>query len=106
MRFHILTLFPDFFTSVLSATMLQKAQERGVVQFALVNVRDFATDKHHVTDDTPYGGGHGMVMKPDPLVAALESVAAAVPSPATPARPQSAPASSPCRGRRRTAYRR
>jgi tRNA (guanine37-N1)-methyltransferase len=74
MRFHILTLFPELFSSVLSATMLQKAQERGAVQFALINVRDFATDKHHVTDDTPYGGGHGMVMKPEPIVAALESL--------------------------------
>jgi len=74
MRFHILTLFPELFSSVLSATMLQKAQERGAVQFALVNIRDFATDKHRVTDDTPYGGGHGMVMKPEPIVAALESL--------------------------------
>lgn len=74
MRFHILTLFPELFTSVLSATMLQKAQERGAVQFALINIRDFATDKHRVTDDTPYGGGHGMVMKPEPIVAALESL--------------------------------
>jgi len=74
MRFHILTLFPELFTSVLSATMLQKAQERGAAQFALVNIRDFTTDKHHVTDDAPYGGGHGMVMKPEPIVAALESL--------------------------------
>jgi len=74
MRFHIFTLFPELFTSVLSATMLQKAQERGAVQFALVNIRDFATDKHRVTDDTPYGGGHGMIMKPEPIVAALESL--------------------------------
>jgi len=75
MRFHILTLFPELFTSVLSATMLQKAQDRGAVDFVLVNIRDFATDKHRVTDDTPYGGGHGMVMKPEPIVAALESLA-------------------------------
>src|SRR5215510_8203320 len=74
MRFHILTLFPELFTSVLAATMLQKAQERGAVQFALLNIRDFATDKHRVTDDEPYGGGHGMVMKPEPIVAALESL--------------------------------
>lgn len=74
MRFHILTLFPELFTSILSATMLQKAQERGAAQFALINIRDFTTDKHHVTDDAPYGGGHGMVMKPEPIVAALESL--------------------------------
>jgi tRNA (guanine37-N1)-methyltransferase len=80
MRFHILTLFPDLFTSVLSATMLQKAQERGAVQFALVNIRDFTTDKHHVTDDAPYGGGYGMVLKPEPIVAALEAVDATAPT--------------------------
>ncbi len=74
MRVHILTLFPELFPSVLSATMLQKAQERGAVQFALHNIRDYALDKHRVTDDTPYGGGHGMVMKPEPIVAALESL--------------------------------
>src|SRR5664279_3789754 len=74
MRFHILTLFPELFTSVLSATMLQKGQERGVLQFELHNIRDYATDKHRVTDDTPYGGGQGMVLKPEPVVAALEAL--------------------------------
>ena len=74
MHFHILTLFPELFTSVLSATMLQKGQERGALQFTLHNIRDFATDKHHVTDDAPYGGGQGMVMKTEPVVAALESL--------------------------------
>jgi tRNA (guanine37-N1)-methyltransferase len=81
MRFHILTLFPELFTSVLSSTMLQKAQERGAVEFALHNIRDFTVDKHHVTDDTPYGGGHGMVMKPEPVVAALESLDSAAARP-------------------------
>ena len=74
MRFHILTLFPALFTSPLSSTMLQKGQERGALQFMLHDVREFATDKHRVTDDSPYGGGHGMVMKPEPVVAALESL--------------------------------
>lgn len=74
MRFHILTLFPELFASVLSTTMLRKAQERGVVHFELHNIRDFTTDKHHVTDDTPYGGGQGMVLKAEPVVAALESL--------------------------------
>ena len=81
MRFHILTLFPELFTSVLSATMLQKGQERGALEFVLLNIRDFATDKHHVTDDYPYGGGQGMVMKPEPLIAALESLDGATPRP-------------------------
>lgn len=74
MRFHVLTLFPEVFSSVLSATMLKKGQERGALSFDLVNIRDFTTDKHHVTDDSPYGGGQGMVMKPEPIVAALESL--------------------------------
>jgi tRNA (guanine37-N1)-methyltransferase len=74
MRFHILTLFPELFSSVLSTTMLQKGQERGAIQFDLVNIRDFATDRHRVTDDSPYGGGQGMVMKPEPVVAAIESL--------------------------------
>jgi tRNA (guanine37-N1)-methyltransferase len=75
MRFHILTLFPELFTSVLSTTMLQKGQARGALDFRLHNVRDYATDKHRVTDDAPYGGGDGMVMKPEPVVAALEGLA-------------------------------
>lgn len=74
MRFHILTLFPELFTSVLSATMLQKGQQRGALQFELHNIRDYAIDKHRVTDDTPYGGGQGMVMKPEPVVAALDAL--------------------------------
>jgi tRNA (guanine37-N1)-methyltransferase len=74
MRFHLLTLFPEFFTSALASTMLQKAQERGAVEFVLHNIRDHAEDKHRVTDDAPYGGGQGMVMKPEPVVAALEAL--------------------------------
>lgn len=73
MHFYVLTLFPEFFASPLASSMLQKGQERGALRFTLVNIRDFATDKHRVTDDAPYGGGEGMVMKPEPIVAALES---------------------------------
>jgi len=73
MRFHLVTLFPELFDSVLAATMLQKGQERGALEFCRYNIRDYATDKHRVTDDTPYGGGPGMVMKPEPLVAAIEA---------------------------------
>lgn len=81
MRFHILTLFPDLFTSVLSATMLQKGQERGALEFRLHDIRHFAAGKHRVTDDYPYGGGQGMVMKPEPVVAALESLPSGPPRP-------------------------
>src|SRR5512143_3812962 len=74
LRFHILTLFPELFDSVLSATMLQKGQARGALAFVLHDIRSFAVDKHRVTDDYPYGGGQGMVMKPEPIVTALEAL--------------------------------
>jgi tRNA (guanine37-N1)-methyltransferase len=76
MRFHIVTLFPEFFDSVLNTSMLAKGQERGAIAFVRYNIRDYALDKHHVTDDAPYGGGPGMVMKPGPLVAAIEATGA------------------------------
>jgi len=81
MRFDIITLFPEFFTSPLGATMLRKGQERGALEFRLYNIRDFATDKHRVTDDTPYGGGAGMVMKVEPLAGAIEASMANDPPP-------------------------
>jgi tRNA (guanine37-N1)-methyltransferase len=74
MKFTVLTLFPEFFTSPLATSLLGKAVETGKVGFNTVQIRDFATDKHHTVDDTPYGGGSGMVMKPEPIVAALGSV--------------------------------
>ncbi len=73
MHFHIVTLFPELFDSVLSTTMLKKGQERGALRFSLYNIRDATADRHRVTDEPPYGGGQGMVMKPEPLVAAIEA---------------------------------
>jgi tRNA (guanine37-N1)-methyltransferase len=73
MQFHVVTLFPELFASVIEATMLKKGRERGALGFRFYNIRDYATDKHRVTDDTPYGGGQGMVMKPEPLTAAIEA---------------------------------
>jgi tRNA (guanine37-N1)-methyltransferase len=81
MHFHLVTIFPELFSSVLATTMLRKGQERGALRFSLYNVRDYATDKHRMTDDTPYGGGPGMVMKPEPLVAAIEATACATARP-------------------------
>lgn len=72
MKFQLLTIFPEFFESPLSATILGRAQQKGLVEYALVDIRDFATDRHRKTDDIPYGGGAGMLMKPEPLVGALE----------------------------------
>ncbi len=82
MRFDIFTLFPEMFAGPFSASIINRAQEMGRVQIALHDIRAYATDKHRMTDDTPYGGGGGMVMKPEPIFAAVESVLRAGP-PAT-----------------------
>jgi tRNA (guanine37-N1)-methyltransferase len=82
MHFDVFTLFPETFMPYLQASILQKAAERGLVEIALHNIRDWAHDKHHTTDDTPYGGGGGMVMKPEPVFDAVESVLG--PEPACP----------------------
>jgi tRNA (guanine-N1)-methyltransferase len=74
MRFDVFSLFPEVFTPYLEASILQRAQQRSLVEVRLHNIRDWATDRHHITDDTPYGGGGGMVMKPEPIFAAVESV--------------------------------
>ena len=74
MRFDILTLFPDFFTSPLSSGLLGKALANHIAAVHLTNPRDFTTDKHHRVDDEPYGGGVGMLMKPEPIFAAVESL--------------------------------
>jgi tRNA (guanine37-N1)-methyltransferase len=72
----ILTLFPGLFQGFLESSILARAIARGLVNVRLVDIRDFATDKHHVCDDAAYGGGPGMVMKPEPIVAALEATGA------------------------------
>src|SRR5579859_7578369 len=74
MRFDIFTLFPDMFRGPFDESILARAQTRGLLEIALHNPRDWTTDRHHVVDDYPYGGGAGMVMKPEPLFAAVESV--------------------------------
>ena len=73
MRIDLLTLFPEFFGSPLSQSMLQRAQTLGAVEFRVVNLRDYTADRHQVTDDRPFGGGPGMVMKIEPLVAAIRA---------------------------------
>ena len=72
MRFDILTLFPRMFFSPFQESILGRAIEKGLVQIRIVNIRDFALDRHQVVDDTPYGGGQGMVMKVDPIARAIE----------------------------------
>jgi tRNA (guanine37-N1)-methyltransferase len=80
LRFDVFTLLPDVFEPYLQASILQRARQRGLVEISIHNIREWATDKHHVTDDEPYGGGGGMVMKPEPIFAAVESVLGSPPS--------------------------
>lgn len=74
MRFDIVTLFPDFFDSPLQSGLLGKALTKQIASVHLTNPRDFTTDKHHKVDDEPYGGGVGMLLKPEPIFAAVESL--------------------------------
>ena len=74
MRFDIITLFPDFFTSPLGCGLLSKALAKEIASVHLTNPRDFTLDRHHKVDDESYGGGVGMVMKPEPIFAAVESL--------------------------------
>ena len=74
MHFDIVTLFPDFFTSPLGCSLLGKALAKSIATVNLVNPRDFTTDKHHKVDDVVYGGGVGMLLKPEPIFAAVESL--------------------------------
>lgn len=80
MRFDVFTLFPELFPPYLDASILGRARGSGLLDVQVHNIRDFATDKHQVTDDEPYGGGGGMVMKPEPIFAAVESIVGAPPT--------------------------
>jgi tRNA (guanine37-N1)-methyltransferase len=72
LHFDVLTLFPEMFTGFLSSSIVKKAHEKGIVSTSVVDFREFSTDKHRTVDDTPYGGGNGMVLKPEPLFRAVE----------------------------------
>lgn len=74
MLFDVLTIFPDLFRSPLEEGILRKAREEAKIRIRLTDIRDFADDRHATTDDRPFGGGEGMVMKPEPLAAAVEEV--------------------------------
>ena len=74
MKIDILTLFPEICRAPLSESMMKRAQENGIVDLRIHNLRDWTTDKHHVVDDAPFGGGQGMVMKPEPIFAAVEAL--------------------------------
>ena len=74
MRFEVFTLLPEVFEPYLKASIMQRASQRGLVEIILHNIRAWASDRHHITDDEPYGGGGGMVMKPEPIFTAVEEV--------------------------------
>lgn len=74
MRIDILTLFPEMFTGVFGSSIINKAQEKDAVELNLINFRDFSENKHKTVDDYPYGGGNGMLLKPEPIFAAVESI--------------------------------
>lgn len=76
MRIDVLTLFPGIFAGPLDESILKRARDVGILDIQLHDIRDWATDKHRTVDDYPYGGGAGMVMKPEPLFAAVEAVQA------------------------------
>jgi len=74
MRFDVFSLFPEIFQPYLDISILKRAIANGLIEVHTHNIRDWATDKHHMTDDTPYGGGGGMIMKPEPVFAAVEDI--------------------------------
>ncbi|MCM3699265.1 tRNA (guanosine(37)-N1)-methyltransferase TrmD [Paenibacillus macerans] len=74
MRVDVLTLFPEMFAGVFASSILGKAQEKGIVELNAINFREYSGNKHGTVDDTPYGGGGGMVLKPEPIFAAVEAI--------------------------------
>jgi tRNA (guanine37-N1)-methyltransferase len=79
-KIQVITLFPEMFDGVLNHSMMWKAQDRGAVEFSLINLRDFGLGLRKQVDDTPYGGGDGMLLKPEPLFAAVQKAKAADPT--------------------------
>lgn len=80
MQFDVFTLLPEVFPPYLEKSILQRARQRGLASVNVHNIRDYTHDRHHVTDDTPYGGGGGMVMKPEPVFEAVESILGSEPA--------------------------
>ena len=84
MQFEVFTLLPEVFPPYLESSILQRAQKLGLIDVRVHNIRDYTHDKHHTTDDTPYGGGGGMVMKPEPVFEAVEAILGMDPARAQP----------------------
>src|SRR5689334_7814097 len=84
MKIDILTLFPEICRAPLSESMMKRAQENKILDLHIHNLRDWTTDKHHIVDDAPFGGGQGMVMKPEPIFAAVEDLKRKTSNPPSP----------------------
>ena len=80
MRFDVFTLFPSVFQSYFDISILQRAITNNLLEVNIHNIRDWSTDKHHITDDAPFGGGGGMVMKPEPIFSSVEEVLGSPPT--------------------------
>jgi tRNA (guanine37-N1)-methyltransferase len=80
MRFDVFTLLPEVIEPYLESSILKRARQAGLLDVQIFNIRDWATDRHHICDDTPYGGGGGMVMKPEPIFAAVEAILGSPPA--------------------------
>ena len=74
MRFDLLTIFPEFFAGPFDFGMIKRARQQGSIEIAIHDLRSFTNDKHHIVDDRPFGGGDGMVLKPEPIFRAVESL--------------------------------
>lgn len=74
MKFHILTIFPSIFDSYLKESLIKKARDKGILDIAVHDIRDYTSDKHHKVDDRPFGGGPGMVLKVEPIYKAVEAI--------------------------------
>ncbi|MDP3260548.1 MAG: tRNA (guanosine(37)-N1)-methyltransferase TrmD, partial [Thermodesulfovibrionales bacterium] len=74
MKFDVITIFPEIFNAYLNESILKRAAERNIIEVKVHNLRDFTTDRHRTVDDYPYGGGPGMVMKPEPFFSAVEHI--------------------------------
>src|SRR6058998_1420511 len=80
MKIDIVTLFPEICRAPLSESIMKRTQEKGIIGLRIHNLRDWTTDKHHIVDDAPFGGGQGMVMKPEPIFAAVEDLRRQMPN--------------------------
>src|SRR5688572_22924785 len=74
MKIHVLTIFPEFFREVFDFGIIRRARPAGIVEINVHDIREYTTDKHRMTDDRPFGGGDGMVLKPEPILAAIEAL--------------------------------